>query len=113
LKSVKEFIKENADLMGEYIKDTPWHVGADDLKEINNGEGKIIEKDQRKLAVYKDENGVAHIVSAVCTHMKCIVNWNQSEKTWDCPCHGSRFDISGKVIEGPAFDSLPSGKDIN
>jgi glycine/D-amino acid oxidase-like deaminating enzyme/nitrite reductase/ring-hydroxylating ferredoxin subunit len=106
LKSAKDLVTEGANTVAQYIKDTPWNVDAKSLSEINNGEGKIIEKDQEKLAVYKDENGKTHIVSAVCTHMKCIVNWNGSEKSWDCPCHGSRFDINGKVIEGPAYTDL-------
>lgn len=110
LKSAKEFIKENADNTLQYLKDTPWNVDADSLKDILPGEGKLLEVKGEKLAVYKDETGNAHIVSAVCTHMKCIVNWNSSERTWDCPCHGSRFKINGEVIEGPAIKSLRSAK---
>lgn len=109
LKSVKDFIVENVDNVVQYMKDTPWNVDADSLREIKSGEGKIIEKDQQKLAVHRDESGKTHVVSAVCTHMKCVVAWNQSERSWDCPCHGSRFDIGGKVIEGPAMTALPSG----
>jgi glycine/D-amino acid oxidase-like deaminating enzyme/nitrite reductase/ring-hydroxylating ferredoxin subunit len=106
VKSAKEFIKENADNLLEYLKDTPWSVDADTLRGIQPGQAKIIEKDRRKLAVYKDEKGENHIVSAVCTHMKCVVNWNDSEKSWDCPCHGSRFTVDGDVIEGPAIVKL-------
>jgi glycine/D-amino acid oxidase-like deaminating enzyme/nitrite reductase/ring-hydroxylating ferredoxin subunit len=106
LKSAKDFIKENADTVTQYIKDIPWNVDAKSLNEIKPGEGKIIEQDQQKLAVFKDEINNTHIVSAVCTHMKCIVNWNQSERSWDCPCHGSRFNINGEVIEGPALVAL-------
>ena len=71
------------------------------------GEGKVIIRDGKKIAVYKDENGKINEVSAVCTHMGCIVDWNNEEKTWDCPCHGSRFDKFGAVIEGPAVKPLP------
>jgi Rieske Fe-S protein len=113
LRTAKEFITENADAVVQYMKDTPWNVDAKDLGEIRAGEGKVIVKDQQKLAVYKDELGVVHAVSAVCTHMKCIVNWNQSEKTWDCPCHGSRFTVDGKVIEGPAYSDLPAPRITN
>lgn len=60
-----------------------------------------------KLAVYRDANGKIHRHSAVCTHLQCIVQWNPLEETWDCPCHGSRFDPKGKVIMGPAIDDLP------
>jgi glycine/D-amino acid oxidase-like deaminating enzyme/nitrite reductase/ring-hydroxylating ferredoxin subunit len=107
LKSAKDFIIENADNITQYLKDTPWNVDGKSLSDIGPGEGKIIEQDMQKLAVYKDETGHAHVVSAVCTHMKCVVNWNQSEKTWDCPCHGSRFRTDGTVIEGPALLDLP------
>jgi glycine/D-amino acid oxidase-like deaminating enzyme/nitrite reductase/ring-hydroxylating ferredoxin subunit len=106
LKSFKEFFKENADNVGEYLKDIPWNADGDNLKEVLRGEGKVIEKNGEKLAVYKDDEGVNHVCSAVCTHLKCIVNWNPSEKTWDCPCHGSRFKIDGQVIEGPAVIDL-------
>jgi Rieske Fe-S protein len=61
-----------------------------------------------KLAVYRDPSGKIHRHSAVCTHLQCIVQWNPLEKTWDCPCHGSRFDPLGKVLMGPAIDDLPS-----
>lgn len=108
VRSAKNFIIENTDVIVQYLKDMPWNVDHELFSEIKPGEGKVISPDHEKLAVYKDEDFKLHIVSAVCTHMKCIVNWNQSEKTWDCPCHGSRFDIDGKVIEGPALKDLPS-----
>ncbi|HEY6161491.1 MAG TPA: FAD-dependent oxidoreductase [Bacteroidia bacterium] len=110
MRSAGEFIKENAGAFAEYVKDMPWNVDEHSIKEIKPGEGKIIGKEGEKVAVYKDETGKAHIVSAVCTHMKCIVNWNNAEKTWDCPCHGSRFGIDGKVLEGPAIHDLPNKK---
>jgi glycine/D-amino acid oxidase-like deaminating enzyme/nitrite reductase/ring-hydroxylating ferredoxin subunit len=110
VRSFKEFFKENIDNLTQYVKDTPWNVDADSMDEVARGEGKVLEKQGEKVAVYKDENGKNHIVSAVCTHMKCIVNWNTVEKTWDCPCHGSRFNIEGHVLEGPAITNLPPKK---
>lgn len=107
VKSAGQFVKENTDNLLQYFKDTPWNVDAHTLEGIKPGEGKLIEVNSQKLAVYKDGKGATHIVSAVCTHMKCVVNFNGVEKTWDCPCHGSRFDIDGKVIEGPAVVDLP------
>lgn len=111
LRSAKNFIAENTDVIIQYLK-IPWSADAEFLSEIKPGEGKVITQDNQKLAVYKDEDWKFHIVSAVCTHMNCIVNWNPSEKTWDCPCHGSRFDTDGKVIEGPALTNLP-GKNLS
>lgn len=70
-------------------------------------EGKVVEKNGKKTAVYKDEKGQTHTLSAICTHMGCIVAFNPKDQTWDCPCHGSRFDIEGKVIHGPALKNLP------
>ena len=59
-----------------------------------------------KVAAYRDDDGVLHEMTAVCPHLKCIVHWNGNEKTWDCPCHGSRFDSLGHVMNGPAVSDL-------
>lgn len=69
--------------------------------------GKVISQKNEKIAVYKDKTGKVRAISAVCTHLGCIVDWNDEEKTWDCPCHGSRFSKEGKVIHGPAVKDLP------
>lgn len=73
--------------------------------DILNNEGKIIEEDGKTLAVYND-NGNIKIFSVKCTHLQCDVEWNSGEKTWDCPCHGSRFKATGEVIQGPAKRGL-------
>jgi 3-phenylpropionate/trans-cinnamate dioxygenase ferredoxin reductase subunit len=70
------------------------------------GEGRVVQVDGEKVAAYRDEDGELHAVSAVCTHLRCIVEWNAAEKTWDCPCHGSRFEYEGRVIKGPAKTDL-------
>jgi Rieske Fe-S protein len=73
------------------------------------GTGMVIEQRGGKpaiVAAYRDESGVLHSFSAVCTHLGCTVAWNASEKSFDCPCHGSRFSCAGKVINGPANDGL-------
>jgi nitrite reductase/ring-hydroxylating ferredoxin subunit len=62
--------------------------------------------DGENVAAFKDEGGCVHAVSAVCTHMGCLVGWNATDRTWDCPCHGSRFELSGEVIHGPATQPL-------
>jgi nucleotide-binding universal stress UspA family protein/nitrite reductase/ring-hydroxylating ferredoxin subunit len=75
---------------------------AQNLSEIEPGEGGIVETGDHKVAVYRDPKGVVITVSARCTHMGCTVRWNAAEKTWDCPCHGSRFSATGQVVNGPA-----------
>jgi Rieske Fe-S protein len=65
-----------------------------------------VELGKNKYGVYRDEEDDLHIVSATCTHLHCIVQWNNDEKSWDCPCHGSRFTYKGKVINGPANQDL-------
>lgn len=75
--------------------------------DIKTNEGKVIDQNGEKLAVYTDETGKVTTLSAVCTHKGCTVNWNDKEKTWDCPCHGARYDKVGKVINGPAVKDLP------
>lgn len=77
-----------------------------DLSEVPPGEGRVVEIDGEKVAAYRGEKGEVHTVSPVCTHAACIVQWNAGEKTWDCPCHGSRFTPDGRVIEGPAVKAL-------
>ena len=76
------------------------------LPELGPGEGRVVELGGEKVAVHRDGSGEVHAVSAVCTHLGCIVEWNGPEATWDCPCHGSRFDHAGGVIQGPATEDL-------
>ena len=105
----REFIRENANTVAQY-KDlvTPGDVAS--VEEIPRGQGAVMRDGISKLAVYRDATGKIHRHSAVCTHLQCIVQWNHIEKSWDCPCHGSRFDPTGKVLMGPAIDDLPSVK---
>lgn len=98
-------LKENGNVFFQYLKDLPF-ISSHKFDDIKMGEGKVVEMEQEKWAVSRDANNKLHIVSAVCTHMKCIVNWNNAENTWDCPCHGSRFKQTGEVIEGPAQFNL-------
>jgi glycine/D-amino acid oxidase-like deaminating enzyme/nitrite reductase/ring-hydroxylating ferredoxin subunit len=97
--------KENADVavqFADYV--TPGQVS--DVAAIPNGEGRVVRRGLLKVAAYKDDAGRVHERSAVCTHLKCIVDWNTAEKSWDCPCHGSRFDAYGTVVSGPATMDL-------
>jgi glycine/D-amino acid oxidase-like deaminating enzyme/nitrite reductase/ring-hydroxylating ferredoxin subunit len=102
----KEFVKENANVAKEYIKD--WLAGSEATNEesIPRGSGAVMRKGVFKIAVYCDDQGTIHKHSAICPHLGCIVHWNGAEKTWDCPCHGSRFDTAGEVICGPANTPL-------
>jgi len=85
---------------------TPGDESAAD--KIRAGEGAILREGAKKIAAYRDEEGTLHKFSAVCPHLKCVVRWDGCEKTWDCPCHGSRFDALGHVINGPAVADLKS-----
>jgi glycine/D-amino acid oxidase-like deaminating enzyme/nitrite reductase/ring-hydroxylating ferredoxin subunit len=76
------------------------------VEDLAPGEADILSHQGKKMAVYKDDEGKIHGVSPVCTHMGCAVRWNGLEKSWDCPCHGSRFDIDGAVLSGPAVKNL-------
>jgi glycine/D-amino acid oxidase-like deaminating enzyme/nitrite reductase/ring-hydroxylating ferredoxin subunit len=105
LQSLPEFAKENLNVAAQYTDlVTPGDVDSTD--EIKPNDGAIIRRGLSKVAAYRDEAGVLHERSAVCVHLGCIVNWNSKEKTWDCPCHGSRYDIDGKVFQGPANKDL-------
>lgn len=105
--SAGKFIKENIDVLGQYLKDIPGNVDAKDVDEIKPGEGKVVQINGEKVAAYRNEQNQMYLCSAVCTHMECIVAFNAAERSWDCPCHGSRFTVEGEVIEGPAITDLP------
>jgi glycine/D-amino acid oxidase-like deaminating enzyme/Rieske Fe-S protein len=77
-----------------------------EMAELASGEGRIVKYENEKIGLYKDEKGALHAVSPVCAHMKCEVKWNSAELSWDCPCHGARYNIDGEVITGPADHSL-------
>ena len=103
--SLKNFFKENANVVGQLIKgklDSPKTKPED----LSNGEGAVVTLDGHRKGAYKDDEGKLHIVDTTCTHIGCEVEWNNGERTWDCPCHGSRFSFTGEVIEGPAEKPL-------
>jgi len=106
--AMKNLISENKDFPAHLISDrlTKRDVETTDTHDVKNGEGKIVEVAGRKLAVYRDAAGALCALSPICTHMKCDVTWNTAETTWDCPCHGSRFDVEGNVLNGPAREPL-------
>jgi len=98
------FAKETIDIIGNFLA----HLSIDDkrLQDIKNDQGGIVEIDGRRVGIYRDNDGVLHAVNPVCTHMGCTIQWNKDENTWDCTCHGSRFDYEGNVIGGPAMVPL-------
>lgn len=100
------YLRENINTVSQY---SDWATGGevDSVDKIEPGTGAIIRRGARKIAAFKDEQGNVHLRSATCTHLYGIVGWNSLEKTWDCPCHGSRFDRHGNVVNGPAITPLP------
>jgi Rieske Fe-S protein len=103
-----DYLKENKDYPYYFVKGRLQRAEADSVRELRRGAGMIVKSKSGKLAAYRDSKGTMHKRSAVCPHMGCIVRWNQAEKTWDCPCHGSRFKATGEVIAGPAESGLAS-----
>ena len=100
-----EWVKENLNVAAQY---TAWVTPGDvsSVDEIPPNSGAVMRDGLTKIALFRDEAGELHGCSAVCTHLGCIVGWNPSASTWDCPCHGSRYDKYGKVINGPAKTDL-------
>jgi Rieske Fe-S protein len=105
LRASAEFAKEAANTVAQYAD---WMTAGDvdSPDAIPRDSGAVVRCGARKLAVYRDAIGALHERSAACPHLGCIVAWNPAEKTWDCPCHGSRFDKFGEVINGPANAGL-------
>lgn len=91
-----------AEMLGDRLQ--PGEVGS--AEEIPRNQGRVLRRGASLTGVYRDETGATHGVSMRCTHLGCLVRFNAAERTWDCPCHGSRFDIDGGVLEGPATRPL-------
>lgn len=105
LSTAGEFVSENMEFPKYFIGDRFAHT-EDSLDAVQVGEGKWVKVNGEKVAVSRDAEGNLHGCSPICTHMGCYVHWNNAEKSWDCPCHGSRFDPDGKVVTGPAITDL-------
>lgn len=99
-------IKENANVAYTLLKDKIFVEKIKDLDQIPSGNGKVVRHDGHTLAVYRDESGGITALNSTCTHMGCNVAFNPSEKSWDCPCHGARYDLEGQVLTGPAVRGL-------
>lgn len=105
LNAALDYARENLNVV-RHFADYVIGESVSAAEEIPRGQGAILRSGLKRIAVYRDPEGVLHECSAVCPHLGCIVNWNPAEHTWDCPCHGSRFDALGGVIHGPAVTSL-------
>jgi len=109
LRAAGDFARENSNVALQY---TDWLTGGDvaSADDVRPGSGAIVRRGLEKIAVYRDEQGQIHQCLAKCPHLGCVVHWNPAEITWDCPCHGSRFDRYGKVISGPANRDLATAE---
>jgi glycine/D-amino acid oxidase-like deaminating enzyme/nitrite reductase/ring-hydroxylating ferredoxin subunit len=105
-RSTWEYLKENKDYPYYLIRDRFAGGEARSLRAVKRGHGTIVDRNGARVAAYRHEDGTVTMRSATCTHMGCVVGWNDAEHTWDCPCHGSRFTTNGDVISGPAESPL-------
>jgi glycine/D-amino acid oxidase-like deaminating enzyme/nitrite reductase/ring-hydroxylating ferredoxin subunit len=106
LRGLWNYIRENADYPYYLMRDRFAGAEGRSARTVKRGQGKIIERNGTKVAAYRDASGALTLLSAACTHMGCTVAWNEAERSWDCPCHGSRFTPEGDVIGGPAESPL-------
>jgi nitrite reductase/ring-hydroxylating ferredoxin subunit len=105
LKAAKNFMRENVTALksfAEYV--APGELGS--LDDLNRGQGAIVRRGLEKIAAYRDHSGALRLNSASCTHVGCHLHWNSFETCWDCPCHGSMFDVNGQPINAPAIGPL-------
>ncbi|MGI6065750.1 MAG: FAD-dependent oxidoreductase [Bacillota bacterium] len=102
--SAKNFVVENLNVAEQLVKGKLSSLPED--IDIKPGEGKVIEANGQRAGAYRDEKGTLHLVDTTCTHLGCELSWNSAERSWDCPCHGSRFTYEGEIIEGPTVKPL-------
>ena len=104
--AVKEALKENAEVGKRFVADRLGRLRSEDVAALAPGEGGIVHVGDKAVAAFRDDDGTVHAVSPTCTHLGCTVAWNDAERSWDCPCHGSRFSVEGTVLAGPAVRPL-------
>lgn len=101
LSAAGDYVKENANVAVQYV-DWLTTAGSEGAEGLEPGSGAVVQAGLKKVAIYRSHDNVLHTMSAVCPHLGCVVAWNSVESSWDCPCHGSRFEATGCVINGPA-----------
>jgi Rieske Fe-S protein len=100
------FVKEAADVVVQFFGKRFGQGSIQEIADLAPGEARVVKYDGDSIALYKDEAGKLYAVNPVCPHAKCMVGWNSAEKSWDCPCHGSRFSYEGEILTGPARRGL-------
>jgi Rieske Fe-S protein len=106
LASAPALLKEQISVGAHFFGDRLAPPDVRSLEQLAPGEGGIVKVDGDRVAAFRDDDGVVHAVSSICTHLYCQVAFNAAERSWDCPCHGSRFATDGTVIQGPAVNPL-------
>jgi glycine/D-amino acid oxidase-like deaminating enzyme/nitrite reductase/ring-hydroxylating ferredoxin subunit len=101
-----DFVKENATVAFDFIKDKLFREKITSFADIKEGEGKVVKYEGESFALYKEVTGKVHLIKSTCPHAFCEVRWNDAELSWDCPCHGSRFNVNGRVLTGPTVKDL-------
>lgn len=109
--SLRSLVDHNAMAVRHFIGDGLRGPPGHDWSDLDRGSGRVIDLEGDPVGVYREETGEVNAVSAVCTHLGCLVEWNDGERSWDCPCHGSRFDHDGRVLDTPAVDDLEPVED--
>jgi glycine/D-amino acid oxidase-like deaminating enzyme/nitrite reductase/ring-hydroxylating ferredoxin subunit len=104
--SASGILRNGVDVARRFVGDRVSSLRRPDADTLARGSGAIASHDGKKVAAFRDDDGTLHCVSATCTHLGCQVAFNAAERTWDCPCHGSRFDSAGRVVQGPAVNDL-------
>ena len=108
--SIRKLVTENLDVGKRFVADRVRSLRPRPVEELAPGEGDVVSCDGETVAAFRDDDGALHTVAATCTHLGCRVTFNTAERSWDCPCHGSRFDVDGRVLQGPAVaDLAPKG----
>lgn len=108
MQSAKRFFTENLNVTQQLVKDGVFKHDDQDILNIPKGKGEVIKREGKRVAVYMPTQEEPKMISAVCTHLGCVIHWNELESTCDCPCHGTRFNVDGEIIEGSALN--PSKK---